>query len=194
MKKLCLKCLTLKAPEDFCQDKSRKDGLNNRCRECDRQCVKSYSRRLGVREKYNARKVIYNKTTKARKYRRDYENQKTRTNPMFRLTRRIASAIRLSLHGNKAGRKWQKLTGYTVAELKGHLEKQFQSGMTWDNYGEWHIDHIIPISAFNFTKPEDVDFKQCWALENLQPLWAQENLRKSNKILDTSICESKLAG
>jgi hypothetical protein len=54
--------------------------------------------------------------------------------------------------------------------------------MTWDNYGEWHIDHIIPISAFNFNSPEDFDFKRCWALKNLRPIWAHDNLIKQARL------------
>jgi len=106
----------------------------------------------------------------------------------------MSSRIWQSLAKGKNGSKWEIFVGYTVDDLKRHLEKQFQPSMTWDNYGKWHIDHIIPISAFSFTRPEDIDFKQCWALENLQPLWAKENLRKSNKILDGSIVESRLTG
>jgi len=66
---------------------------------------------------------------------------------------------------------------------KNHLEKQFKDGMTWDNYGDWHIDHIRPISSFNFKSYEDKEFKECWDLNNLQPLWAEENIRKHNRIL-----------
>ena len=56
--------------------------------------------------------------------------------------------------------------------------------MSWDNYGRngWEIDHIKPISSFNFNSYKDKEFKECWSLENLQPLWAEENIRKSNKI------------
>ena len=54
--------------------------------------------------------------------------------------------------------------------------------MIWGNYGDWHIDHKIPISAFNFTKPEHEDFKRCWALSNLQPLWAKDNISKNAKL------------
>lgn len=74
------------------------------------------------------------------------------------------------------------LTGYTVAELMGHIEGKFTAGMRWDNYGEWHIDHIIPIDAFNFENYGDMDFKRCWALKNLQPMWAKENQSKGNKL------------
>ena len=62
-----------------------------------------------------------------------------------------------------------------------HLETSFNNGMTWDNYGKWHVDHIIPKNSFNYTSPEDKEFKECWELKNLQPLWAGDNLRKSSK-------------
>jgi hypothetical protein len=54
--------------------------------------------------------------------------------------------------------------------------------MTWDNYGEWHVDHIKPISSFKITEIGDKEFMSCWSLENLQPLWGEENIRKSNKL------------
>ena len=101
-----------------------------------------------------------------------------------RLNRKISTAIRIALKGNKMGRGWEVLVGYTAEQLKIHLERQFVEGMTWDNYNKngWHIDHIIPISVHNFEKPEDEDFKRCWSLKNLRPLWATDNLRKNDKL------------
>ncbi len=102
--------------------------------------------------------------------------------PKGRLNNAIRSAIRRSLHGVKAGRKWEILVGYTIDQLKKHLERQFTLEMTWENYGPfWHVDHKIPISAFNFEKPEDIDFKHCWGLKNLQPLEADQNRMKHDK-------------
>lgn len=68
-------------------------------------------------------------------------------------------------------------------ELVIHLESQFIDGMTWDNHGMngWHIDHIRPISSFNFDSTDHPDFKKCWALDNLQPLWVEDNLSKGDK-------------
>ena len=66
-------------------------------------------------------------------------------------------------------------------ELKTHLEKQFKEGMSWDNYGKWHIDHVRPRATFTIVSFEDSSFKECWALSNLQPLWADENSRKQPK-------------
>ncbi|OKP79784.1 hypothetical protein BTE77_06750 [Ensifer adhaerens] len=66
-----------------------------------------------------------------------------------------------------------------------HLEAQFTDGMTWDNYGEWHVDHIIPLAAHNYETTDDIDFKRAWAMSNLQPLWAIDNHRKRDRILTT---------
>ncbi len=106
-----------------------------------------------------------------------------RNNPKFRLKMSISKGIRDSLKkGNKNGRHWETLVGYTFNDLKKHFEKQFTEGMSWENYGEWHIDHIIPVKVFNFDKPEHLDFKRCWALKNLRPLWAKDNILKRAKI------------
>jgi hypothetical protein len=77
---------------------------------------------------------------------------------------------------NKNGRHWEDVVGYKLEDLKIHIEKQFDSKMSWDNYGTyWHIDHIIPRSYFSMEQTKD-----CWALENLRPLEAKENIYKSN--------------
>lgn len=101
--------------------------------------------------------------------------------PGYRLNNSVSAQIRMSLN-NKGGIGWQSIVGFTLDELKKHLERQFQKGMSWDNYGEWHVDHITPVSSFDFSAPDDADFKACWVLTNLRPLWATENIKKSNKI------------
>ncbi len=99
-----------------------------------------------------------------------------------KLNANISIAICNSLACDKNGWHWEELVGYTLTDLKKHLEKHFLPGMTWDNYGEWHIDHRIPIAAFNFETPFDLDFRQCWALRNLQPLWAAQNRSKKDRL------------
>ena len=79
--------------------------------------------------------------------------------------------------GKKKEGKTIDLLGYSALELKEHLEKLFQDGMSWDNHGEWHIDHIKPISLFD----ENTPIKIVNSLNNLQPLWAKDNLSKSDK-------------
>jgi 5-methylcytosine-specific restriction endonuclease McrA len=85
------------------------------------------------------------------------------------------------LLAGKGGRSTEELIGYTVSDLRDHIERQFLRGMTWDNYGEWHIDHIVPLSSFTITGPDDPELRRAWALTNLRPLWATENLQKHKK-------------
>jgi hypothetical protein len=111
-----------------------------------------------------------------------YQKQRL-LNPTYKLSKNISNLIYLSLKGNKNGWHWEIIVNYTLKDLIAHLENQFREGMTWDNYGKygWHIDHRRPISSFNFTSYNDPEFKECWALKNLQPLWAKENLSKGNR-------------
>ena len=110
-------------------------------------------------------------------------NNKYRNTVKGRLDYRMSRAIYKSLRTLKLNQKWTNIVGYTAKELKKHLEQQFSKGMTWQKFliGKIHIDHIKPISAFNYSSPKDEDFKQCWSLNNLQPLWAKDNLRKNAK-------------
>lgn len=98
--------------------------------------------------------------------------------PAYRAHNRMASAVYQSLKGRKNGRKWEILVGYTCADLVRHLERQFVTGMSWDNMGDWHIDHIVPKSTFHYTDASDPEFKACWALTNLRPLWSEANQKK----------------
>lgn len=108
---------------------------------------------------------------------------KKREDPKHRLECSIRSGVMKGLkRGAKAGRKTFNILGYTPQELKEHLERLFLPGMTWENYGEWHIDHIIPLAAHNYETPDDIDFKKAWALSNLQPLWATDNMKKRDKL------------
>ena len=111
----------------------------------------------------------------------EWLRNKLMTDPKCRINRNIGSAIRRSTTG-KGGVSWQKLVGYTAEELHNHLESLFVDGMSWDNYkhGKIHIDHVIPLSWFHYKDVNDPEFKKAWALENLQPLWAIDNLRKGN--------------
>lgn len=108
---------------------------------------------------------------------------KIRSTEKGRLNRNITTAVYRSLRGTKAGRHWENLVGFTVDQLKSHLEKLFTSEMNWGNYGTvWEIDHKIPIAVFNFEKPEHIDFRLCWSLKNLQPLESKKNASKCAKL------------
>ena len=111
-----------------------------------------------------------------------WQTIKSMGTPHGRLSMRMRVAIGKALKGSKLNRKWSALVGYDATALKKHIEGRFLPGMGWDNYGQWHIDHITPKSKFNYNSADDPDFKKCWALSNLQPLWAEDNLRKNNKL------------
>ena len=111
-------------------------------------------------------------------------NYKRKTDLKYSLDHRISESIRRSLKNNKAGRHWEDLVGYNLKDLIKRLEKTMPESYTWQDYleGKLQIDHIVPISIFNYSKPEHPDFKRCWALENLRLLPARENLIKKAKL------------
>lgn len=107
--------------------------------------------------------------------------------PRLRINESMGAMIYLALKEKKNGHKWEDLVGYTCEDLMSHLESQFKDGMSWGNKGQWHIDHIIPRSYFHFNSPEDTEFKDCWALSNLQPLWAEDNLTKYTMVYNSQL-------
>lgn len=113
--------------------------------------------------------------------RREWFRERAARDPIFKLNRNTRHAVNMSLNGTKRGRKWQTLVGYTIDDLKAHLEAQFTDGMTWENIGQWHVDHIRPLSSFTIAGPDCPEFKAAWALSNLQPLWKPDNLKKGAK-------------
>jgi hypothetical protein len=76
-----------------------------------------------------------------------------------------------------------ELIGCSIDFLKTHLESQFKEGMTWENYGKWHVDHIIPCFTFDLTDPTQQ--KKCFHYTNLRPLWAWENLSRKRDDIPT---------
>jgi len=162
----------------FLQKKAWRDANLDKLRERHKQWCKDNPDRVRfLYRDWYAKNPEKAKTLSRRKY------IKHRSLSSGRLNDGIRRAIQKSLHGYKNGYHWEELVGYTLGKLKTHLEKQFQFGMTWENYGPvWHVDHKIPIVAFNFEKQDDIDFRRCWALNNLQPLWAGENMSKGAKI------------
>jgi len=146
------------------------------------QKSKTYRNKHKEKIKANYKNWKSKNIDRLRAWRREYD-KKRRQNPMVRLYHNVSRRINESLKSNKAGRKWEGIVGYTLIKLKNHLENKFQNGMSWDNYGKngWHIDHIMPRSIFNITSSECEEFKKCWDISNLQPLWEKDNLSKGNR-------------
>lgn len=127
-----------------------------------------------------------NNVDKIRKSKRDYERNRKANDPLYKLISNFRTAIYQVLKENNVekNKHYFDILKYTPEDLIEHLEKQFTGNMTWENYGEWHVDHKKPITSFNFQEMGDDEFMKCWSLDNLQPLWGEENIRKSNKIFN----------
>jgi hypothetical protein len=121
---------------------------------------------------------------KINNYKNKYHKKRRQTDPKYKILTTLRDRIRSALKNNQSGmasksKNTKKLLGCTVDELWIHLEKQFKPGMTRKNHGKWHIDHIIPCSSFDLTRPEEQ--VKCFHYTNLQPLWAIDNFIKGAK-------------
>ena len=212
MNKKCTGCGNIKESSEFYVLKNRKGGHQSQCKECTLKKRASYYAENKEQEKEKDRKwaAENRESIAARKRKRYSKNPRPaierakrwkEKNPAKvraidrkrmakyngtakgRLSSNISVRLRQSLLGSKANRHWEELVGFTVDQLRIHLEKRFKPGMTWENYGTfWQVDHKIPIAVFNYEKPEDIDFRICWSLKNLQPLGKKENASKCAKI------------
>lgn len=104
-----------------------------------------------------------------------------RKNPNRRLAMSIRVRVLRVLKGNLKSKPTLKLLGCSVEQLKLHIQSKFSSSMSWSNYGQWHIDHVIPCAAFELSEPDQQ--RKCFHFSNLQPLWKDHNLQKADKII-----------
>ena len=204
-KKVCSKADCHKAGipqpiEGFGKDKSTSDGLKYKCKKCVKAQKAEYNaqpeikaRKKAYDAEYNAqpeikaRTKVYNAEHYARPEIKARKNQRLRdrynSDSVYRVKCNVSSSIYQALKANgwtKGGSTFDYLP-YSPEELMEHLEKQFDEHMTRDNYGTyWHIDHIKPHVMSNYDSLDHPDFQKCWALENLQPLEASENMSKGS--------------
>lgn len=119
---------------------------------------------------------------KSRAYKAQWMRAK-RKEPRANLNTRIGNGIRASLASGKGGQQWNEAVGYSTDDLMRHIERQFLAGMSWANMPEWHVDHILPLSSFEFETVDCPGFKAAWAMTNLRPMWAFDNISKGAKVL-----------
>lgn len=126
-----------------------------------------------------------NNYEKIKKTKRNYEKNRKSVDPIYKLIGNFRTAIYTVIKENNLHKHdhYFKILGYTQEDLIQHLKNLLKDGMTLENYGEWHVDHKQPITSFTFTDISDDNFKKCWSLDNLQPMWGTENISKSNKII-----------
>ena len=186
---------------------SCKDGYRYECKDCHRERAASRYQNLDEKEKTRFKKLVkiyrksltpqqrtaYKKSYIAKmkaerpeeyeKYKKKRQKQKLeyiKRSPRQRMIRNIRKRL-YSVIKLKKGYKpesYSKTIGCKVQELYAYIESKFGKGMSWDNYGEWHIDHIKPICSFDLNSKEDVEKINHYT--NLQPLWAKDNIIKGD--------------
>ena len=123
-----------------------------------------------------------------RKYYKNWINKKLKTDPHFKLKQALSHRIWGALKGQVKSKRTMELLGCTIDELWIHMESKFTEGMTKENYGKWHVDHIMPCASFDLTDPEQQ--AKCFHYTNLQPLWALDNIKKGNRVqIKATMCQ-----
>ena len=193
-KKICSKCGEEKDICEFGVKKNNKDGIMSYCKLCKKHINSIWKKNnselakkidsewrknnLEYRKKYMKNYRTENKTN-ITIYNNQYEKNRKKIDPIYKLKILSRSRIHHFLKQRKITKKCKsfEIIGISPIELKEYLEKKFTEGMNWENQGKWHIDHIIPLSS---GKTEEEIYKLCH-YTNLQPLWAEDNIKKGSK-------------
>lgn len=212
--KLCSKCKVEKPFKEFTKHPLGKDGLRSNCKSCSKkyynenkdkilQYQKQYFKdnkekkteyhkqydkkyREAKKEKIAEYKKQYYETNKEKIFEqsKQYKNKRRQIDPIFKFTGNIRNLICKSfkIGKNEFGKnaKTEEILGCTIEEFRSYIEDKFVKDMSFENYGKWHLDHIIPISIAN-TEEEIIKLNH---YTNFQPLWAEDNLKKGNKIIN----------
>ena len=178
--KRCKGCSAAKKTTEFAPSRRNWMGVAQRCRPC--MSLYSAQRRALAIGLVHTPLVRCSKEESRQKLKAKWNRKgaRRRASTEGTLENRVRNAVWRSLNGCKNSRTFA-LLGYSRQDLAAALEKKFLPGMAWSNFGQWHIDHERPISSFNITSADCEDFKKCWSLSNLQPLWATDNIKKGNR-------------
>lgn len=170
--KTCSKCKVSKSVLLFNKNKYCKDGRYPHCNDC----------RLTGRHGTKEHKQYYD---------RIYVKYRKRNDIKYRILCNLRNRLYYALVKGTKSAKTIELVGCAIEELQDHLESQFIKGMSWDNYGKWHLDHIRPCASFDLTLEEEQ--RKCFHYTNLQPLWAAENSAKGAKYKEVNYKYKKKA-
>ncbi len=191
-------------PDSFYKNKSRKNGLHTNCKNCEAaryhriKNTETYKKRVSkTKKKYRSKKETKEKIRQYSKKhwekikvdpnyknkRKEYLKEKRKTDVNFKLRITYRRRFQKIMKGKYREQTTMAYIGCSLDDFRIYMESKFQEGMTWSNHGftGWHVDHIIPCAKFDLTKEEEV--RKCFHYTNLQPLWAEDNLRKSDSII-----------
>ena len=194
----CIECKILQRKKFYSKNKDKIQDYNKKYKTENPEIIKQNSKKYlskrnklkhnAARRNYyhqkvkNSDQLLEKKRKRNREWRKKDHAKRYTTDPDYRCNKMVRNILDRTLKAsmkNKEGRT-HELLGYTAQEFRQHIERQFQKGMNWDNHGEWHIDHIHPISRFieeGITDPKIIN-----ALSNLTPIWKTNNLSKGAKV------------
>lgn len=184
----CIECCKISNKNYYINNEARVREKVNEYRENNPE------KRKNLKDKWNKsfNRIEYDKNRREekreylRKQKREYKNNRLLNDKAYLLRERISSTVRIYIKKNKGFKScsvWNKLS-YTPQQLRNHIETQFDSNMSWGNYGTyWQIDHIYPQSKLLYDSLEHPNFLKCWKLDNLRPLEKFANILKGDKIL-----------
>jgi len=205
--KKCVLCGEVKPLDEYHKMSKSKDGRQSQCKVCHKKANQEYAKNnketvaKGRKKRYeqNKNKICQKQREEYRKnpqkyleknkrwttknknkvneYRRNWQRDKWHSDINYRLKCLLRSRLWKAINLNQKQSSMTDLLGCTIDELKVFLESKFTTGMSWDNQGAWHIDHIKPCASFDLTKLSEQ--KKCFHYSNLQPLWAKDNLEKA---------------
>ena len=209
MIKICTKCKAEKGVEEFNKKGLKYTSHCKKCRNAHgkvyrqnnpnkiREAQRKYNKKNPEKKNFWSKMWKKNNPEKAKIIRKNWEKKnpesvKATTRKVqakrravdikFRLDGNFSCLLRSAIKGNKAGRSWESLVGYSSGDLHNHLESLFIEGMSWKNYGKgsnkWNIGHRLPVCSFSYIDTKNSQFKACWSLNNLFPQWQIENQNK----------------
>ena len=198
----CTKCGEVKDFTEYHKDKYSSTGCKSSCKQCAIKHRKEnaelfkernkdyYARNVekeSLRKKESRRKHPERHREACKRYREknpkawvNAHNKRMASDPDYRFIRNLRCGLWHAMNGKQKPKKTMELLGCSRQHLRHHLSAQFTEGMTLENYGDWHIDHIVPVASFDHDDPEQVAI--CWHYTNFQPLWAEDILKKSDKL------------
>lgn len=195
--KKCPRCQIIKEISSFYigfSIKRNKRTIGSQCIECTKLYNQNYYQENDKQAKEYSRVYRQDNKSQINEYQKQYKKNLKKVDPMFKLRCSLSTSIYRFLKQNNSSKNNQScLTylSYTINELKQHLEAQFEPWMNWNNLGSyshktwndndqstwvWQVDHIIPHSTFNYANMDCQEFRDCWALNNLRPYPAKQNI------------------
>lgn len=193
-KKYCWYCNKNLDTSLYHKSKKRSDGLQGMCKNCHKLYRNNWLSKNSEKYKQkcknwssNNRDKIYetqkiwreNNRDYFRKQQREYKSTKRRTDIVFKITSNLRNRVRKAVKGISKSKTTIRLLGCSIEDFKLHIESQFQLGMTWENYGQWELDHIKPCCSFDLTKEDEQ--LVCFHYSNIQPLWKKDHRIKTKK-------------